>query len=238
MDNRFTIRNSNASGLLPVYERIVETMSVPKEGVYILLDDGEYPTPSYSPRYSKAFYMNIRIGGIEEMSPEHILKIMEKSDCEHFIWISPSATNGDPFYAAWVLAHEVQHLIQDIRYPELAKVGTFLRRAYPAVRTDIELNQLDFPGELDCEIKAKEITTFLFGIESYENFVAKEGKMRGDITVKYYKKLNELEMTQSGYREQTLLLLCRWKAQFIEQQKILNQQSNRFDFDIMKLCGS
>jgi hypothetical protein len=210
-------------------------MSVPKKGVCILLDDGEYPTPSYIPRYSKALYMNIRIGGIEEMSPEHILKIMEKSDCEYFIWISPSVTNGDPFYAAWVLAHEAQHLIQDITYPELAKVGTFLRRAYPAVRTDIELNQLDLPGELDCEIKAKEITTFLFGIVSYENFVSKEKKSHA---VNYYKKLNELEIKQPDFREQTLLLLCRWKEQFIEQQKIFNQQSNNFDFDIVKLCSS
>lgn len=235
MDKRFILRNMEAASKLPLYERLLEKMAVPQNGVYILLDDGEYPT-YFNPRYKRAFYMNIRIGGIEEMSPQHILGIMDKPDCEHFVWISPSLANGNEFYATWVLAHELQHIIQDFSHPELAKVGTFLRYALPAIKTDARLNQLDFPAELDAEIKAKEMAISLLGLESYHAFVSNE--ILDNNATDYYKKLQILEISRPSYKETTLLLLCRSKDAFIDQQKRLNEKGKNFDFDIERLCVS
>src|SRR5574340_312591 len=171
MDKRFIVRNTKAASILPLYERLLGKLDVPQNGVYILLDDGEHPA-YYNPCYKRALYMNIRIGGIEEMSPPHILDIMRRPDCEHFVWISPTIANGNEFYASWVFVHELQHVIQDVSYPELAKVGTFLRYALPAINS--RLNQLDFPAELDAEIKAKELTISLLGLESYRAFESSE----------------------------------------------------------------
>jgi len=222
---------------MPIYERVLKTMNVPKSGVFILLDDGENPAYG-NPRYSRAFYMNIRIGGIEEMSPDHVLEIIRKPDCKYFLWISPSVFNGSEFYAAWVFAHELQHLIQDINYPELAKVGTFLYYAHPAIKSGAQLTQLDLPAELDAEIKAKQITISLFGLESYQAFIKKEQILHGDSKIEYHKKLQRLESAYSGYRQETLLLLCGSMDQLIGEQKRLNSKGRNFDFDIAQLCAS
>ncbi|MDD1758508.1 MAG: hypothetical protein LUQ22_07250 [Methanotrichaceae archaeon] len=233
MDKRFILRNMGTASKLPLYERLLAKMAVPRNGVYILLDDGEYPN-YFNPRYKRALYMNIRVGGLEEMSPQHILDIMGKPDCEHFVWISPSVLNGNEFYATWVLAHELQHVIQDSNHPELAKVGTFLRYALPAMKTDAQLNQLDFPGELDAELKAKEMAISLLGVESYRAFVSNE--VLHNNANDYYKKLEILEISRPSYKEATLLLICSSKDAFIDQQKRLNEKGKNFDFDIERLC--
>ena len=180
--------------------------------------------------------MNIRIGGIEEMSPQHILDIMHKPDCKHFVWISPTVANGNEFYAAWAFVHELQHVIQDISYPELAKVATFLSYALPSIKTNTQLTQLDFPAELDAEIKAKELTISLLGLESYRAFESSEilHGNAGD----YYKKLEALAMSWPGFKEATLLLLCSSKDAFNDQQKRLNEKGKKYDFDIERLCDS
>jgi hypothetical protein len=224
-----------AASKLPFYGRLLEKMDVPQNGVYILLDDGEYPA-YFNPRYKQAFYMNIRIGGIEEMSPEHILDIMHKPDCEHFVWISPTVANGNEFYAAWAFAHELQHVVQDVSHPELSKVATFLRYAHPAVKANARLTQLDLPAELDAEIKAKELTISLLGLKSYQVFVSNE--TRNDANASdYHKQLQALEMSWPGLKAATLFLLCGSKDAYIAQQKLLNEKSKNFDFDIEQLCS-
>ena len=233
MDKRFILRNMSAVSKLPLYERLLVKMAVPQNGVYILLDDGEYPT-YFNPCYKRALYMNIRIGGLEEMSPQHILDIMGKLDCEHFVWISPSVLNGNEFYAIWVLAHELQHVIQDSNHPELAKVGTFLSYALPAMKPDTQLDQLDFPAELDAELKAKEMAISLLGVESYRAFVNNE--VLHNNANDYYKKLEILESSRPSYKEGTRLLLCSLKDEFVDQQKRLNEKGKNFDFDIEQLC--
>lgn len=225
-----------AASKLPLYECLLDKMGVPQNGVYILLDDGEYPT-YFNPRYKQALYMNIHIGGIEEMSPKHILDIIHKPDCEHFVWISPSVANGNEFYATWAFAHELQHVIQDVSHPELAKVGTFLRYSLPAIKTSGRLNQLDLPAELDAEIKAKEMTVSLLGLESYRAFVGNEENVQ-DNAADYYKKLETLEISWCGFKEATLSVLCGSKDAFLDQQKRLNEKGKSFDFDIERLCAS
>jgi len=235
MDKRLIVRNMKAALKLPVYEHLLKKMNVPQDGVYILLDDGEYPA-YFNPRYKKALYMNIRIGGIEEISPQHVLDIMHHPDCEHFVWMSPTVANGDEFYAAWAFAHELQHLIQDVSHPELSKVTTFLRYALPIVKKNARLTQLDLPAELDAEIKAKELTISLFGFESYQAFVSSE--TRGDANASdYYKHLQTLEASWPGLKEATLLLLRSSKNAYIAQQNILNEKGNNFDFDLERLCS-
>lgn len=234
MDKRIIVRNIKAASKLLLYERLLEKMGVPQDGVYILLDDGEDPAYS-NPRYKQAFYMNIRIGGIEEMSPQHILDIMHKPDCEHFVWISPTVANGNEFYAAWAFAHELQHVVQDVSHPELSKVATFLRYALPAVKINARLTQLDLPAELDAEIKAKEFTISLLGLEAYQAFVSNETSSDAKAS-DYHTRLQTLEMSWPGLKAATLFLLCGSKDALIEQQKLLNEKGEKFDFDIEQLC--
>lgn len=224
-----------AASILPLYERLLEKMDVPQNGVYILLDDGEYPA-YFNPRYKQAFYMNIRVGGIEEMSSQHILDIMHKPDCEHFVWISPTVANGSEFYATWAFAHELQHVVQDVSHPELSKVATFLRYALPAVKTNARLTQLDLPAELDAEIKAKELTISLLGLESYQAFVNNETRSDANAS-DYHKHLQTIELSWPGLKAATLLLLCGSKDVYIAQQKRFNKKGENFDFDIEQLCS-
>ena len=95
---------------------------------------------------------------------------------------------------------------------------------------------VDFPAEIDAEIKAKEMAISLLGLESYHAFVSNE--ILHNNATDYYKKLQILEISRPSYKEATLLLICSSKDAFIDQQKRLNKKGNNFDFDIERLCVS
>src|SRR5262249_534595 len=89
MDNRLIFYNQPPKTKYKLIEQINSIMNIPNTGVYIVFDNDEFPN-YINKRFRRAFYMNIKKGGIEELSPIHILEIMNKADCEHFVWVSKS----------------------------------------------------------------------------------------------------------------------------------------------------
>lgn len=142
--------------------RIHQHMGMDVEGLYIVFDDYDY-TGYLNRLYTNnlAFHMNVELGGIEEMSPSHILEIIENPKCKYFIWVSRTVPLTDDMEFSWIYSHELQHMAQDIKYPNVSFLTCFLLVTYH--RVDPTTTVLDIPAELDAELKAIEILNVFFG---------------------------------------------------------------------------
>ena len=131
-------------------------MGMDVEGLFVVFDDYDY-TGYINRLYTNnlAFHMNIETGGIEEMSPTHILEIMENPDCRYFIWICRTVPKTDDMEFSWIYSHELQHMAQDIKYPHISSLTCFLSLTYGRIRPYVMA--IDIPAELDAELKAVEI---------------------------------------------------------------------------------
>jgi len=94
-------------------EKLLLEYSIPKKGVVIILDNEDY-VDYFNPIWrNQGLHLSIRLGGIEEMSPEYLLKIMESNKYSNLVWISKRINTGDAIKFVWVASHEFQHLKQD-----------------------------------------------------------------------------------------------------------------------------
>lgn len=154
-------------------KKVISYFNVPAKGVAIVIDNKCYKNfgnPMW--RCAKAIYMNIKDGGIEERSPEPLLKIMKSKQYSHFIWISGDVSKSKDIEFIWTLAHELRHLKQNLISTILSKAGKFLRY--------IEIDELKIdlmiPIELDAELAACRATRILFGNKIADLYVSDNSK--------------------------------------------------------------
>lgn len=159
---------------------IIKHHQIPKSGILIYLDNENYSScTEYKIWQVPALHLNIKTGGCEDDSPPKLLRIMDEKHYEHLVWVSAMVCKATNIEFAWIISHELQHLIQDIMCPALSKAGYFLGRA---------LGKVDFliPPEFDAEISAWHTTTELFGEKYAEKYIEsyKEKFSRTDSQVK------------------------------------------------------
>lgn len=149
--------------------RAVEAaLPLPSVQGYIVWDDQDYPN-AFNPRYrNPAFYMNVWQGGVEEMSPNHLLEIMQRRDCNHFIWLSACVGQKPPVHMSLIYAHELQHLVQNAVSPLLSELANFLSQTYPKLLG--RSCQLDIPAECEAELTANSAVRAVFGSEALNTF--------------------------------------------------------------------
>ena len=154
-------------------KKVISYFNVPAKGVAIVIDNNYYKNfgnPIW--RCSKANHMNIKDGGIEERSPERLLKIMKSKKYSHLIWVAGDVSKGKDIEFIWVLAHELRHLEQDLISIILSKAGKFLRY--------IEIDELKIdlmiPIELDAELVAWRVTRNIFGNKIADLYVLNNSK--------------------------------------------------------------
>lgn len=154
-------------------KKVISYFNVPAKGVAIVIDNNCYKNfgnPIW--RCSKANHMNIKDGGIEERSPERLLKIMKSKKYSHLIWVAGDVSKGKDIEFIWVLAHELRHLEQDLISIILSKAGKFLRY--------IEIDELKIdlmiPIELDAELVAWRVTRNIFGNKIADLYVLNNSK--------------------------------------------------------------
>lgn len=216
-------------------ESVNDEMQIDMLGLYILFDNQDYDDTLNDLYKKPAFHMNIRAGGIHEMSPEHVLEIMELPECEHFIWISKEVCISDQIRFTWIYTHELQHLIQDLNHPELSTITNFLTLTYSRVDPTAPKRQIDIPAEFEAELKAKEVVTKFFGVDAYSSYKAAERLRPG--SEEYFRAFEKRQSTWSGdLVKETLTILRSHKKAFKIQQERLRDAGYSFDFDLEKLC--
>jgi len=136
-------------------KKLIFYFNVPDKGVAIVIDNKYYEN-SYNPkwRYSKGIHMNIKDGGIEEISPNPLLEIMKSKKYSQLIWISGDISQGKDIEFIWGFAHELRHLEQDLITVVLSKAGNFLSNALGNIEIDEQKIDLIVPTELDAELVA------------------------------------------------------------------------------------
>jgi len=158
-------------------KKLISYFNIPAKGVAIVIDSRCYEN-SYNPRWrcSKASYMNIKDGGIEEMSPSSLLEIMQSKKYSHLVWISVDVSKSKDIEFIWTLAHELQHLKQDFISTILSKAGNFLSNTLGNIEIDEQKIDLTVPTELDAELVAWRITRIFFGNKITDLYVLSNSK--------------------------------------------------------------
>jgi len=158
-------------------KKLISYFNVPAKGVAIVIDNKCYEN-SYNPRWrcSKAVYMNIKDGGIEEISPNPLLEIMHSKKYSHLVWISGDVSKSEEIECIWTLAHELQHLKQDLTSIILSKAGNFLSNTLGNIETDEQKIDLLVPTELDAELIAWRVTRNIFGNEIANSYILNNSK--------------------------------------------------------------
>ena len=158
-------------------KKLISYFNIPAKGVAIVIDNKCYEN-SCNPRWrcSKAIYMNIKDGGIEEISPEPLLEIMHSKKYSHLVWISGDVSKSEEIECIWTLAHELQHLKQDLTSIILSKAGNFLSNTLGNIETDEQKIDLLVPTELDAELVAWRVAKNIFGNEIANSYVLNNSK--------------------------------------------------------------
>jgi len=217
-----------------IADQVIEESGLASESLIVVLDDSDYEDCP-NPRYSKdiAWYMNIRSGQLEEMSPEHMLEIMDPPCCDHLIWVSKRVAVGSCLRLVWVLAHELRHLKQEIEYPELSTTSLLIKRLSNQLPLKSKY-QFGVPAELDAEWLANQTVVKFFGSDSLTAFIDEECQ-RDEKAGPYYRELSALLTDYcEDWASQTKKLLSENRTIF-EQSCEGNVISS---IDWSKLCGS
>jgi hypothetical protein len=157
--------------------KLISHFDITDKGVAIVIDNKCYKN-SYNPtwRYTKAIYMNIKNGGVEEISPNSLLKIMRSKKYSHFVWVSGDISKSKDIEFIWTLAHELRHLKQNLISTILSKAGKFFRNTLGNIKTDEQKIDLMIPTELDAELAAWRVTRSIFGNKIADLYVLNNSK--------------------------------------------------------------
>lgn len=224
-------KNEQALDKKSFIDRIDSEMQIPKERVYCFFDDQEYMDYNQSIgdcyKRNKGFHRytgnKARIHGYH---PPNIYKIMERDDCDHFIWISKEICDATHAKFSWYYSHELQHLIHYIENPVLCNLSYFLHDTYSGIsgpRWPIEV-----PIEFDCDQKAKMIVKNIFGSKSLDECI------NSIFCREEYLKFMEIEaLMPFDIETETVRIICEHKDQF----KAYTSYTQKYDIDIDDICS-
>ncbi len=236
--NRFGLSQAR----LVLVNRICSHFDIPAKGLVFVFEKEDfqecYPDVwRFNPNWRKlGIHLNIRVGGVEEISPEHLLKLMKSCDYTNLIWLSVKTceTPRDIDFA-WILAHELRHLEQDLSNQILSRAGHLLQCAQPLFEAKEPKIQITVPTELDANLRAYRVTKQEFGSENVNAYVREEF-----LDNERQELLEMLEQDESGTRYDvfgcTAALLMKYAPQLEKFQK---QPGNEHiaDFDIARVCS-
>ena len=224
-------------------KKLISYFNIPTKGVAIVIDNKCYEN-SYNLTWgcSKGIHMNIKDGGIEEISPNPLLEIMKSKKYSQLIWISGDISQGKDIEFIWGLAHELRHLEQDLITVVLSKAGNFLSNTLGNIEIDEQKIDLIVPTELDAELVAWRVTRNFFGNkiadsyvlnnsksgrrkESFQFLLSYDPEQKYDVignTIKLLKKYqNQLEIVQKR-TEDSIIKKFNINEVFLELEKKLN----------------
>ena len=154
-------------------EKLIELFSIPDIGILIILDSDdykEYPNPIWR---NQGLHLSIKDGGVEEMSPDYLLEVMESREYSNLIWLSKRICDADLTKFIWVASHEFQHFRQSVVSPDLSVANTFLYNTLGDRKIQIDEPKvaITIPSEFDAELSAFKTVKKIFGREKVEKYV-------------------------------------------------------------------
>ena len=215
--------------------KIRSQFNVPSKGVVFVFERGDYrnfPNATWRPT---AVHLNIQVGGMEEISPEHILGLMKSKEYSNLIWLSKQACEDRDIWFSWILAHELRHLEQDLQSHTLSRAGHFLNRALARINIEEPKIQNTIPTELDANLKAWRVVRKVFGAEVADAHVKNESTTGQD------KQSFRILMSHGSEKAYdvlscTISLLRKYQSPLEELQK---ESKDHFvaTFDIGAVCA-
>jgi hypothetical protein len=207
--------------------------SVPEIGVLIMFE-GDDLSHYYNPRWARpAVHMDLREGGVEELSPEHLLEIMEAQEHRHLIWISRQICESESdVHFVWVLSHELAHLEENLIDPILSKAGYFLHATLGRVPIAEPQVTLTLPSEMYAELGALRIVRRVFSEQQVQDHLCclpknEAGRQCIDLLLKQEQRGQFDVVAQTAYFLETYLAdLNEAKLEFDADRNI-----RQFDID-------
>lgn len=195
-------------------DRVLDEFPLDTTGLYLVLDNGDfsqYPNQLYR---KPAFFLDVANGELEEMSPDHVLAIMQSPACCHLIWLSPRLASESPAQLVWVLSHELQHMSQSVTDRATLQLGHLLARAYPSIIAS-RVTQLEIPTEFDAELTARDTVARVLGEDALRAHLSEAEQQ--DIGRSYFRRFREIEASWSGdVRCETISLFEAHEREFRE----------------------
>lgn len=154
-------------------DELIADFCIPEKDIALIFDENDYtdyPNPLWR---NQGFHINMKLGGIEEWSPEPILNIMESDRFSNLIWISNRICIENRTTFVWVVSHEFQHFVQDEKCHILSVANSFLfsNLSHPSINIEEPKVALTVPYEFDAEINAYKAVKKLLGSEQAEKFI-------------------------------------------------------------------
>lgn len=227
---KLLFKNETAKSRESLVSKITDMTKMKNYNVTFVFESEDY-SKYLNPTYRKqAFHMNIKSGGVEEMSPQDLLEIMKNSETKHLVWVSNKICEAEEIYFAWVLSHEIQHLIQDERDSEISFLGNFLLGFLGCVKNGA--SWVEVPTEYDSERTAKFLVYKLFGKAQLKKYIEKQ--LADPQNVNTFRRYEALTRIYSkNIKAETVKILCKYRREF---EKLQSDSKNRVQIDFDYYC--
>jgi len=241
MAEKIIYKNTEAKHKAGLIKRIDDLMEIPSDRLVIFFANQDNKNrPDYKPEYGKyydkeAFYLDRReVKRFPRGCPDELLEeVRSITSYDHFIWISKRIGEAEEIHFALIFSHELQHLKQSLKNKYLLIIAKLLE--YNDNYGDLNM---DFPTEVECEVKAKEILVELFNQETFEGYI-KRMRERGPYESNRYGRLLELSIPSNFDVEREIqrdICTNKEKLQKIQRQRE-DTRNTDWNIDIDKLCA-
>ncbi|QSF43300.1 hypothetical protein [Paenibacillus tianjinensis] len=191
-------------------ELVLNRFKLPEKGIAVIIDSEDYNSDYYRGTWdSYGLHLNLK-NGIEELSPEFPLKIMNSRNYSTLVWLSRKASENR-YALIWMLSHELRHYYQESISDSISKCGNFLYNTMGIV--DKNFTYMDLPHEVDCELFAyntlKDLTSEIEAEAYLQELIAKQPSY---IKLKYldvYLFVDEMICTLEKYKDDLNLIQIR-----------------------------
>jgi len=209
---------------------------IPSTGVVFVFEKEDYRCYRNRVWRQMAIHLNVKEGELEERSPDHLLRLMKSRKYSNLIWLSRQACEAREVDFAWILAHELRHLEQDLSSHALSKAGHFLGCALGGIDIEEPEVQNTIPTELDANLRALWVTRAIFGTEAVKSYVQHESS----VSESQKRHFDILKSHDYGKRYDvfgyTVTLLRKYQSQLKEFQK-RSAGTSIATFDIERACS-
>ncbi len=226
---------SDRFGLSPhrrnLVDQILSCFEVPSLGVAIVFDNADYEDPSQF-WINRAGHLNIKNGGLEYSSAEHLEEIMLSNNYKHLVWLSRGACAGQDLDFAWDFSHELRHLEQDLISFTLSEASYFLSNTLINIEIEEPKIITTIPGELDAELAAWRTICKIFGLEIADSYI--QNKINSGIKAEpeCFRILKSHDPdTEYDVIGETIKLLRRYQLRLEEFQKTPKIHGNFKNFN-------
>ena len=153
--------------------KLINEFNTPPVGVAIIFDNEDYLDYPNEVWRNQGIHINIKEGGIEDMSPQHLYDIMDSLEYSNLIWISKRICIGDSIQFVWVVSHELQHYVQNSICNIISVSNHFLYECFRDRRMEIDepREAVTIPYEFDAELAARKMVIKILGNKKATNFI-------------------------------------------------------------------